>query len=191
MNDNLTNLAIYLNSLYKGVYINDAALIELNKSQYNNDITRFEVIMNIDLLLSSLNPNGAGKKVTKISVEPLDNDRFGVKFSVEAQNTEPQTQEMKSQKDKIKELLSLISGSGNFKVIDAGAISLPSDEDSDEDEGITFEEEMQIVHAAIDMIRNIEQHQASINTTSLAKSVLTKYIPQIEKNYLKPYLKAE
>ena len=191
MNDNLSNLAVYLNGLYKGVYINDEAMAELNKAEYRTDISRFEVIMNIDLILGSLNPNGEGKKITKISVERLDNARFGVKFSVEAQNTEPDSQEVKSNKDKIKDLLSLISGSDNFKVIDAGTISLPSDENSDEGEGISIEEELAIVREAVNIIQQIEQHQASITTISTTKSALIKYIPQIEANYLKPYLEAE
>lgn len=199
MNKTLSNIAIYLTSLYLNAPIDEIAVGQIATHKFPIAASRFEILTIIDEYLKMVDVTSTIDVVRAIEVMPLDNQEFQVKFT--AGQAEPDVK-VNGGPTNINGLFDLLKSvtAGHPDISIAGPFQLPTADEIDEgmNDEYTIMDELQVVTTAIDLITRIEQHalcpvrntpNPMVNTAAGFTSALTKYIPAIEKAYLQPYLK--
>lgn len=190
MNQNLQELALYLAKLYMDVPISEQEAAKLSAIVYNSESTRFEIIMNIDSAIAA--SKGSKSKVTAIEVSPADDEgeQYKIKFLTEAIFGDPNV----SPTDKIKKFLGSVSNKpGEPLKVGAGFYDLLDSLEDPDAEQEAIMDELESLSFAINLVRQIEQHQIDCTRPTNAMllssfvSALAKYIPKIEEQYIKPY----
>lgn len=174
MKQNIQELAIFLSGEYMGVPVCQEALNLIQSFIYDQHSTRFEILTNIDSALKKFNGATPSGVVAAIEILPLDNNKFVIKF-VSDTALKAATKEAKTELEEAENLMSLFGKPPQISMFN----------DDSEFSNITN---------AINLIQQIERHQAEINasgTVYVQQSVLLKYIDPIEKKYLTPYLKTK
>ncbi|WP_395000814.1 hypothetical protein [Acinetobacter sp.] len=199
MSNNLIEIEKHLRSLYVGHPIDSRAVIEIAEYVFTYEAIRFEVLTTIDGVLKTVDANATIETITDVKVSPVDKVGFGVKFAAGQKQGDMKQISTDSKINGLLDLLKSVSGN-DPNITFAGPFPLPGsgigaiDEGMNEDDGLSIEEQLQVITTAIDWIRQIETHSMAPTGSNgpwpmaTFKSALTKYIPSIEAAFLAPYL---
>lgn len=165
----LAELSIYLTSLYQGVYV-DATKFN-NSPEFGADNPKYEVLNFIDSCVTgSFVPHAV--VITNILATPVSEESYQLNINTTKKEEEKKMKVVQVSPEQLSHL---------FGEASAGAASSKLNE-------------LDELHAAIELIRKIELHQKELNTPAAANpvvsqppinSVLSKYVAKIEARFLK------
>lgn len=170
-------LAGYLTKLYTGVTITESVIEEISKKTFSTDMSKFDLITNLDEIVIKHNKNdGVGLVITNVEILPTTPGNFKVNFVAEEKTTQnAQT----AYKTLFNDLIGNNKNNKQFKLINnsnsiIGELipnSLITNNSFNELEKYEF---------IISLIMRIELHAAQLKENYKEKSVLTEYIHALE-----------
>lgn len=174
MKNDLLKLAAYLSELYAGLPVSQEIIEAVSASRFDlsESSDRHYILSTIDTIMDKLSGKGTiVGTVEGVGICQVDDEKFGISLVTNAYDTV----KGESSLSKFMDLIGISDKKSDL--LNFGDLEETSKTDA-------AMEELSIINQAVMIIKNIE----STHTANGSNSSLLKYIPQIEKFYLKPYL---
>lgn len=207
MNQNLTNLAIHLASVYANTPVSLKTLEEISKINFSYEASRYEIITAIDEVIQrNRYSESTTHFIVGVDIFVVDSVGFQLKFVADTNKTtkNEEMNENEPSSDKLKAFIKKLKESHPDMTLNvSGPYSFDDIEDIDEvvekNDNELILAQLHILENAFSLVRSIESHAITggvqqphgfVSPINF-KSALTKYIPAITKYYIDPYLNFE